>query len=75
MPKGDAERKKWFRESHYWSKRDADVANKYRDELVAFYGPEKGKKVKYAEAFEICEYGRQPDKAEVRRLFPFLPAR
>ena len=28
---------------------------------------------KYAEAFEICEYGRRPDAAEVKRLFPFLP--
>jgi LmbE family N-acetylglucosaminyl deacetylase len=26
-----------------------------------------------AEAFEIAEYGRQPDEAEIRRLFPFFP--
>lgn len=25
------------------------------------------------EAFEIAEYGRQPDEAELRRLFPFFP--
>jgi hypothetical protein len=36
---------------------------------------ERGAAAKYAEAFEVCEYGRQPDKAEIRRLFPFLPAR
>ena len=71
VPKGDAARKKWFREQHYWSKRDAAVADKYRDELVAFYGPEKGKKVKYAEAFEVCEYGRQVKTAEIKKLFPF----
>ena len=73
MPKGDAERKKWFREKHYWSKRDADVANQYRDALVTWYGPEKGKAVKHAEAFEICEYGRQPGREELKRLFPFFP--
>jgi hypothetical protein len=28
--------------------------------------------VKHAEAFEICEYGRRPDKAELKRLFPFF---
>jgi LmbE family N-acetylglucosaminyl deacetylase len=28
--------------------------------------------VRYAEAFEICEYGRQIDSTEMRRLFPFL---
>lgn len=71
VPKGAAERKKWFRETHYWAKRDADVANKYRTELEAYYGPEKGKQVKYAEAFEVCEYGRQPKAAEIKKLFPF----
>jgi hypothetical protein len=29
--------------------------------------------VQQAEAFEICEYGRRPDAAEIKRLFPFLP--
>jgi LmbE family N-acetylglucosaminyl deacetylase len=71
VPKGDTERKKWFREKHYWAKRDADVANKYRTELETWYGVDKGKKIKYAEAFEICEYGRQPKAAEIKKLFPF----
>src|SRR5687768_8286780 len=71
VPKGDEARKKWFRETHYWAKRDADVADKYRDELVTYYGSEKGKKVKYAEAFEVCEYGRRVNTAEIKKLFPF----
>jgi LmbE family N-acetylglucosaminyl deacetylase len=71
VPKGDAARKKWFREQHYWAKRDAEVADKYRDELVNQYGAEKGKKLKYAEAFEICEYGRRVSPAEIKKLFPF----
>ena len=33
--------------------------------------PEKGKKVKYAEAFEICEYGRRVTREQVKKLFPF----
>ena len=37
------------------------------------HGKEKGEKVRYAEAFEICEYGRQPSPAELRKLFPFFP--
>jgi len=28
--------------------------------------------VQYAEAFEICEYGAQPNDDEIRRLFPML---
>ena len=27
----------------------------------------------YAQAFEVCEYGRQPSKEELRKLFPFFP--
>ena len=27
--------------------------------------------IRFAEAFEIGEYGRRPDKAEIKRLFPF----
>ena len=47
-------------------------ANRFRSTLVQFYGAEKGAQVKYAEAFEICEYGRHPDAAELKRLFPFF---
>jgi LmbE family N-acetylglucosaminyl deacetylase len=46
-------------------------ANRFRKELVEWYGEDRGKNFKYAEAFEICEYGKQPDKAELARLFPF----
>ena len=28
-----------------------------------------------AEAFEVCEYGTQPTAAELRKLFPFFPAK
>lgn len=54
-------------------RRFAGVANNCRDKLVELYGEELGSKVKYAEAFMICEYGRQPSRAELRELFPFLP--
>jgi LmbE family N-acetylglucosaminyl deacetylase len=50
-----------------------DIANQYRDKLIDLYGEETGKKVRYAEAFEICEYGRRPTRDELRTLFPFVP--
>jgi len=53
--------------------RFAAIADRCREKLVELYGPEDGPKVRYAEAFEICEYGRQPTKDELRKLFPFLP--
>jgi LmbE family N-acetylglucosaminyl deacetylase len=48
------------------------IADSCRDKLIELYGPESGSKVQYAEAFEICEYGRKPSKEDLKRLFPFL---
>ena len=53
------------------AKRYAGYANTYRDALVKFYGEEQGRKVHYAQAFEICEYGRQPTRDELKQIFPF----
>jgi N-acetylglucosamine malate deacetylase 1 len=48
------------------------IATRFRPKLVEFYGQEKGNAVQYSEAFEICEYGRQPGKEELKKLFPFF---
>ena len=64
-------RRAWLRER--WDRRQSGDANQYRSSLLKWYGDEKGSAVKYAEAFEICEYGSQPSDADIRRLFPFLP--
>lgn len=55
-----------------WERRNGNIANKFRDVLVEWYGEEKGNAVKTAEAFEVCEYGRKPSEAEFKRLFPFF---
>jgi LmbE family N-acetylglucosaminyl deacetylase len=64
-------RKKEVRDG--FGKRFAATAQRFRERLAARYGPEKARGIRYAEAFEICEYGRRPDEAEIRRLFPFFP--
>jgi LmbE family N-acetylglucosaminyl deacetylase len=51
--------------------RYAGYANTYRDALVKFYGEQRGRSVRYAQAFEVCEYGRQPSPDELKRIFPF----
>ena len=51
--------------------RYSGYADSYRDTLVKFYGEERGRKIRFAQAFEICEYGRQPSAAEIKQLFPF----
>ena len=40
--------------------------------LVRLYGEDRGKAVKHAETFELCEYGARPNGDELRRLFPFF---
>jgi len=57
----------WLRRRH------VEIADKYRAKLIDLYGEEAGKRVRYAEAFEVCEYGRQPAPEELRRLFPVAP--
>lgn len=64
-------RRAWLRER--WERRQGGEADRFRAALVQWYGPEKGKQIRFAEAFEICEYGRQPNAAEIRELFPFFP--
>ena len=50
--------------------RDGGLATKYRQKLVELYGRDKAEKVKCAEAFELCEYGRRPAADELKKLFP-----
>lgn len=74
VPANEEERAKAFERLRDGFRRRAEhVANVGRDKLIELYGEEAGKQVRYAEAFEVCEYGRQPNAAEIRRLFPFLP--
>lgn len=52
---------------------DSGIADKYREELKAWYGGDQAARITRAEAFEICEYGSQPTREELGKLFPFLP--
>jgi len=64
-------RAEWLREK--WVNRQAGEAKRFRNGLIKWYGEQHANQVSYAEAFEICEYGRQPSDQEIRELFPFLP--
>jgi LmbE family N-acetylglucosaminyl deacetylase len=71
-PAQQQERRRKVREGH--ARRDQGIADQYRSILADWYGKERAGKVRSAEAFEICEYGRRPSKEELARLFPFFGA-
>lgn len=66
-------RRAWLKRR--WGARQGNEAEKYRALLVKLYGEERGKAVRYAETFEVCEYGRRPSEKEMRELFPFFEGR
>jgi N-acetylglucosamine malate deacetylase 1 len=68
IPAGDREREAYLLE--IVKKRSEAVAEKYRDRLIALYGKELGQRVKYAEAFQLSQYGRQAPVEELKGLFP-----
>ncbi|MCP4258826.1 MAG: PIG-L family deacetylase [Planctomycetes bacterium] len=74
VPKNEKERAAAYRRvSASFRRRFESTANKYRDKLIEMYGEKKGKKVRYAEAFEVCEYGRRPNENDLKtKLFPFF---
>ena len=55
-----------------FARRNQSIADRFRAKLEESYGKDRAAKIKYAEAFEICEYGRRPDKAALAKLFPFF---
>lgn len=68
VPKDPQARKKWLKEK--WTSRQ--ISAEQRKGLEKWYGKEKAVNVKFAESFEITEYGAQPSEAEIRRIFPML---
>jgi hypothetical protein len=69
-PKAQAKRKADVRAA--FQNRDRNVARQFRDKLAECYGKDGSARVEFAEAFEVCEYGRQPNAEELRKLFPFF---
>jgi LmbE family N-acetylglucosaminyl deacetylase len=69
VPKDPAARKAWL-----GKQRPSRVPPQWREALEKWYGAQAAS-IQHAEAFEITEYGRQPSEAEIRKLFPFFPAK
>jgi LmbE family N-acetylglucosaminyl deacetylase len=69
MPRSDAGKREWMKALRV--PYDREIADKYRKVLKSLYG-RRGAKTKYAEAFEVCEYGGRLTPEKRAALFPFL---
>jgi LmbE family N-acetylglucosaminyl deacetylase len=67
VPKDKKARREWLART-----RAGSINPATRAALEKYYGSAKGAQVKHAEAFEVCEYGRQPKPEELKQLFPFF---
>lgn len=67
VPSGEEERRAWFRTR--MEERLSHDADRFRSHLYERYDLERGARVKFAEAFELCEYGA-PLPSDARQLFP-----
>ncbi len=67
VPKDPEERRKWVASQRVRPISPATLAS-----LTKWYGAERAQRARYVECFELCEYGRQPNDDEIRRLFPML---
>jgi LmbE family N-acetylglucosaminyl deacetylase len=69
VPKDPIERKKWLAAQPPLARKPPQ---EWKPALEKRYGAEAAR-IQHAEAFEITEYGRQPNEEEIRKLFPFFP--
>lgn len=67
IPEGKEQRIVWLK-----SKRASGPNPAVQKALEEWYGKEKAAQVKFAEAFEICEYGSRPSREDILRLFPMI---
>ncbi len=70
VPQDPAERRRWLEET--WTPLFREWTARARPVIEQWYG-KAAATVRYAELFEVCEYGHQPTPEELRRLFPFFP--
>lgn len=68
VPDGDESRREWLAKDRL--PQFAAVADRFRDQLRARYGEDRGSAIRYAEAFENCEYGGQLTEENRDALFP-----
>ncbi len=72
-PPEDVAGRKAFIVRHWMVPRKGHDAQRFRARIAEVYGKEAAESIRYAEAYELSEYGYQPEREELEWLFPFLP--
>jgi len=67
VPEDKVERKNWLA-----NLRKRPIKPATQKSLVKWYGRTIADEIQQAEAFEICEYGVQPNEERIQQLFPML---
>ncbi len=70
LPEDPEERIAWLESQ--WGSLLMGITDQLRPALEKWYPSEQVATVNYAECFEISEYGHQPTRDELLKLFPFL---
>ncbi len=63
-------RREWLRESFAHHLRS--LTNRFRADIIAYHGPQRGEAIEFAEVFEVSEYAAPLDDTARARLFPFV---
>jgi len=68
VPEDERQKVIWLRQ---WYRRHMlPRAERYRDDLIAAFGPERGNQIEFCEVYEISQYAAAADLARRRELFP-----
>jgi hypothetical protein len=68
VPDDEADKIVWLR--RWYSQHIKPRADRFRQQLIAAYGQQRGAKTEYVEAYEMSEYAATIDQVDRRRLFP-----
>ncbi|MDH3652101.1 MAG: PIG-L family deacetylase [Saprospiraceae bacterium] len=70
VPKGKAERRIWLADR--LKRNPGQFSDTRWASLEKWYGSEMAEEIQFVEAFEIAEYGFQPNEKEIMNFFPML---
>lgn len=68
----DLEGRKAFIRKYWMETRKGLDTQRFKTRLTEIYGAEAAAEIRFAEAYELSEYGSQPDREELAELFPFF---